>query len=225
MDSLILITKEDFSELSYLCNKNNFQLCTHAIGDSGNRLVLDSYLKHTKNNSNHRWRIEHAQMVEDSDIDKFIKGRIIPSMQPSHSTTDMRWMKSRIGDYRINRISRWKTFVDANIPIAGGSDWPIEDGEPLYEYYSAVTRQNHNGWPKGGWQPQEKLDRINALKMFTTWAAYSEFADHRRGMIKEGFDADLTIFSDDILKCKVADILNIETIGTVINGKIEYLNF
>ena len=221
---LILISKQDFSELAHLCNKNNFQLCTHAIGDNGNRLVLDSYLKHTKNNPNHRWRIEHAQMVENSDVDKFVEGNIIPSMQPSHCTSDMRWMNSRIGNHRVDRISRWKTFADYNLPIAGGSDCPIEDGQPLFEYYAAVTRQNHDGLPKGGWQPQEKLDRINALRMFTTWAAYSEFADHKRGMIKKGFDADLTIFSNDILKCKISEILNIETLGTVINGKIEYLN-
>ena len=221
---LILISKDDFDELAYNCNRYNFQLCTHAIGDNGNRLVLDSYIDNTKHNSNHRWRVEHAQMVENSDIEKFIDGRIIPSMQPSHCTSDMRWLESRIGNHRVDRISKWKTFVDANVPIAGGSDCPIEDGEPLFEYYAAVTRQDHNGLPKGGWQPQEKLDRISALKMFTLWAAYSEFAEHKRGMIKIGYDADLTIFSDDITKCAVDDILKTEAIGTVVGGNVVYLN-
>lgn len=221
---LILISKDDFDELAYQCNKYDFQLCTHAIGDNGNRLVLDAYINNTKHNPNHRWRVEHAQMVEHSDINKFINGRIIPSMQPSHCTSDMRWLDSRIGKNRLGRISKWKTFVDANVPIAGGSDCPIEDGEPLYEYYAAITRQDHNGLPKGGWQPQERLDRISALKMFTVWAAYSEFAEHKRGMIKIGYDADMTIFSDDITKCPVDDILKTEAIGTIVGGKVVYLN-
>ena len=163
-------------------------------------------------------------MVEDADVNKFKIGNIIPSMQPSHCTSDMRWVHKRIGNNRIHRISRWKTFVDANIPIAGGSDCPIEDGQPLCEYFAAVTRQDHNGWPKDGWQPQEKLDRINALKMFTTWAAYSEFAENRRGVIREGYDADLTILSDDIIQCDISNILNIQSLGTIVNGGIEYLD-
>jgi len=215
---LILISHEKFSQLAQQCNDANFQLCTHAIGDKGNRMVLDAYKNATQNSSNHRWRIEHAQMVADEDIPKFLEYNILPSMQPSHCTSDMRWMDKRIGKDRLSRVSRWKSFIDLGIPIPGGSDCPIEDGEPLFEYYAAVTRQNHSGWPEGGWQPQEKLDRLNALKMFTTWAAFGEFSENRRGLIQEGYDADFTIYDNDITRCKPSEILNSKLIATIVNG-------
>ena len=154
-----------------------------------------------KNRKNHRWRIEHAQMVCDEDIPRFAKAGIIPSMQPSHCTSDMPWLHDRLGAHRLHRISRWQSFIDSGCKIPGGSDCPIEEGNPIFEYYAAVTRQNHDAMPKDGWQAQEIISRIDALKMFTTWAAYGEFAEHRRGKIRPGFDADLTILSDDILKC------------------------
>ena len=215
---LILISHEEFTELAQKCNDANFQLCTHAIGDRGNKMVLDIYANTIKNTPNHRWRIEHAQMVTDEDIPRFATHQIIPSMQPSHCTSDMRWIDKRIGKNRLSRISRWKSFIDLGIPIPGGSDCPIEDGEPLFEYYAAVTRQNHSGWPEGGWQPQEKLDRLNALKMFTTWAAFGEFSEDRRGLIKEGYDADFTIYDNDITTCKPSEILNSKLIATIVNG-------
>ena len=215
---LILISNEEFSQLSKKCNDANFQLCTHAIGDKGNRMVLDAYRNATQNSSNHRWRIEHAQMVKDEDIPKFLEYNILPSMQPSHCTSDMRWLDKRIGSNRLSRVSRWKSFIDLGIPIPGGSDCPIEDGEPLFEYYAAVTRQSHSGWPEGGWQPQEKIDRLNALKMFTTWAAFGEFSEDRRGLIQEGYDADFTIYDNDITTCKPSEILNSKLIATIVNG-------
>ena len=216
---LILISNEEFSQLSKECNDANFQLCTHAIGDKGNRIVLDTYRDATKSSNNHRWRIEHAQMVADEDIPKFLEYNILPSMQPSHCTSDMRWMHKRIGLNRLSRVSRWQSFINLGIPIPGGSDCPIEDGEPLFEYYAAVTRQNHNGWPEGGWQPQEKIDRLNALKMFTTWAAFGEFSEYRRGIIQPGYDADFTIYDNDITTCKPLEILNSELIATIVGGQ------
>ena len=216
---LILISHEEFTELAQKCNDANFQLCTHAIGDRGNKMVLDIYANTIKNTPNHRWRIEHAQMVTDEDIPRFATHQIIPSMQPSHCTSDMRWIDKRIGKNRLSRISRWKSFIDLGIPIPGGSDCPIEDGEPLFEYYATVTRQNHSGWPEGGWQPEEKLDRLNALKMFTTWAAFGEFSEHRRGLIQEGYDADFTIYDNDITTCKPSEILNSKLIATIVNGR------
>ena len=219
---LILISKEEFYDLANRCKKSNFQLCTHAIGDKGNKIVLDTYGKVNKDNHTHRWRIEHAQMVRDEEIYKFKKFNILPSMQPSHCTSDMRWLDKRIGKSRLTRISRWKSFINLDIPIPGGSDCPIEDGEPLFEYYAAVTRQDHNGWPKGGWQPQEKISRIDALKMFTTWAAYGEFSEHKRGQIQIGYDADFTIYEQDLIKCDSDKILGTQLIATIVNGKFVY---
>jgi len=219
---LILISHEEFTELAQRCRDANFQLCTHAIGDRGNKMVLDIYANTIKNTFNHRWRIEHAQMVTDKDLPRFAEHQILPSMQPSHCTSDMRWIEERIAAHRSPRISRWQSFIDLGLPIPGGSDCPIEDGEPLFEYYAAITRQDHSGWPENGWQSQEKLNRMDALKMFTTWAAYGEFAEHKRGSIKIGYDADFTILSNVITECEPQDILNSKILGVVVNGTFVY---
>ena len=221
---LFCITSDEFKDLAYRCREAGFQLCTHAIGDRGNRMVLDVYSETLKKNKNHRWRIEHAQMVCDEDIPRFVKNGIIPSMQPSHCTSDMPWLHDRLGTERLHRISRWQSFIDSGCQIPGGSDCPIEEGNPIFEYYAAVTRQNHDGVPKKGWQTQETVSRLNALKMFTAWAAYGEFAEHRRGKIRPGFDADLTFLSTDITNCKPDEILKTEILGTMVAGKMIYNN-
>ena len=219
---LLLITSDEFKDLTFRCRDAGFQLCTHAIGDRGNRMVLDVYSETMKNKKNHRWRIEHAQMVCEEDIPRFSASGIVPSMQPSHCTSDMPWLHDRLGSERLHRISRWQSFINAGCQIPGGSDCPIEEGNPIFEYYAAVTRQNHQGMPKGGWQKQEAVSRLNALKMFTTWAAYGEFAEHRRGKIRPGFDADLTILSQDILSCTTDEILSTEILGTMVGGNLIY---
>ena len=217
---LILISTEEFNQLVRNCYKYNFQLNTHAIGDRGNNFVLNAYAKVLNSNNNRRWRIEHAQMVSDDDILKFKNHAILPSMQPSHCTSDMKWLPERLGVDRLKLISRWQSFVDLGMKIPGGSDCPIEEGNPLFEFYAAVTRQNHNKWPKNGWQPQEKLNHFNAFKMFTTWAAYGGFEESKRGKIDLGYDADLTVLSDNILAANSKDILDIQILKTIINGII-----
>ena len=216
---LILITHDEFEKLTIRCRDAGFQLCTHAIGDRGNKMVLDIYSEFIKELNNHRWRIEHAQMVCDEDIPRFAKAGIVPSMQPSHCTSDMPWLHDRLGSNRLHRISRWQSFIDAGCKIPGGSDCPIEEGNPIFEYYAAVTRKNHNGTPSDGWQKQEAVSRIDALKMFTTWAAYGEFAEHRRGKIRPGFDADLTFLNQDITECPEKEILKTEVLGTMVAGE------
>ena len=219
---LILISKEEFDDLASLCHNYNFQLCTHAIGDRGNQFVLDTYEKYLQSKNNRRWRIEHAQMLTTSDIERLKKLSIIASMQPSHCTSDMKWLNQRIGEKRLHRISRWNTLLKNNIIIAGGSDCPIEEGNPIYEYYAAVTRKDHTGYPVGGWQPQELLSRIDGLKILTQGSAYAEFSENSRGTIKVGYDADLTILSDDITLIEPQKILQTKVIATIVNGKIIY---
>ena len=217
---LILISHDEFIKIASKCADTNFQLCTHAIGDKGNKMVIDVYSKYYK--ENYRWRIEHAQMIKYDDMLRCKEYQIIPSMQPSHCTSDMRWMKDRIGSHRTHRISRWKTFEDLGLPIPGGSDCPIEDGNPLFEYYAAITRQDHQGFPENGWHPEEALSRKSALKMFTQWAAYGEFSENRRGMIKENYDADLTVMDKDIIACEPHEILETNIMITIVGGRAVY---
>ena len=219
---LILISKDEFSDLIQKCYKYNFQLNTHAIGDRGNQYVLNLYKTVLKKSNNKRWRIEHAQMIDDDDINMFKGHSILPSMQPSHCTSDMKWLKQRIGENRLKLISRWNSFLKLNIPIPGGSDCPIETGNPLFEFYAAVTRQDHQGFPKGGWQPQERINPLQALKMFTTWAAYGGFQEENRGKIDVGYDADLTVLSNNLLNITNSKILNIQIKKTIINGEFVY---
>jgi len=219
---LVLISPEEFKSLATSCYKNNFQLNVHAIGDRGNSLVIDTYSDVLGGPNDRRWRIEHAQMVRTQDIQRFKDFSLVPSMQPSHCTSDMRWMDDRIGTHRSHRISRWQSFIDMGLKIPGGSDCPIEDGNPLLEYYAAVTRKDRAGLPEGGWQPQEKVSRMNALRMFTTWAAYGAFSESRRGIIAPGFDADLTVLSNDITSCDEMEIIGTEVMMTVVGGKEVY---
>ena len=219
---LILITKEEFENLATQCFNNNFQLNTHAIGDRGNDFVLNHYAKTLGANNHRRWRIEHAQMVTDNDVNRFKHYNILPSMQPSHCTSDMKWLPDRIGNHRLKLISRWQSFINAGLKIPGGSDCPIETGNPLFEFYAAITRQDHQGWPQQGFQSHEKINRNNALNMFTTWAAYGGFEENKRGKIKIGFDADLTILNQDLLSVDVNSILETKILYTIVKGKIIY---
>lgn len=219
---LILISKEEFRELAILCYKYNFQLNTHAIGDRGNTYVLDHYASAVGKTNDRRWRIEHAQMVSDSDIMKFKKYNILPSMQPSHCTSDMHWLPDRLGNHRLKLISRWQSFINLGVKIPGGSDCPIETGNPLFEFYAAVTRQNHRLLPAGGFQPQEKIHSKDALNMFTKWGAYGSFNENKQGQITKGYNGDLTVISDDILSIQSKNILEVEILYTIVNGKIVY---
>ena len=220
---LILISHEEFNKLAKRCAASNYQLNTHAIGDRGNRMVIDTYSKYTKE-KDIRWRIEHAQMVTSKDLDRIVNNNIIPSMQPSHCTSDMKWLPSRIGNHRLHRISRWKTFINKGAKIAGGSDCPIEDGNPLFELYAAITRQNHEGQPNQGFQKQEAVTPIEALKMLTTWGAHAEFQEGNKGRIKPRYNADLTILSDDITEIKANKILSTKILGTIVGGNFAYKN-
>ena len=221
---LILISSEKFTKLAQKCYDANFQLNTHAIGDRGNDYVLNTYGNVLPKDNDSRWRIEHAQMVSDKDIVRFADHNILPSMQPSHCTSDMKWLKDRLGEHRLSLISRWQTFINHGLKIPGGSDCPIEVGNPIFEFYAAVTRQDHAGWPKGGWQPQEKINRLNALKMFTKWAAYGGFQEHRRGMLRKNYDADLTVLSKNILEVNHEEILSTRIVHTIVNGQFVYTN-
>ena len=208
------------------------QVETHAIGDGGNRLLLDLYAAAFKavpkgekrRVKEPRWRDEHTQIVDPADIPRFKDLGVIPSMQPSHAIGDLYFAPARLGAKRLIGAYAWKTFLDLGLPVAGGSDAPVERGEPMIEFYAAVARRDIRGGagPDSLWHPEQKVSRQDALKMFTKYAAFAGFEEDKRGSIAKGKWADLTILDRDIMTIPDADILTTKTVMTVIAGEVVY---
>lgn len=207
--------------------KRGIQLEVHAIGDDANRHVLDLYEqafarvpRAARAVAEPRWRIEHAQIVHPRDRARFATLGVIPSMQPSHAISDLYFAPSRLGLERLDRAYSWRSFVELGLPVPGGSDAPVERGEPMIEFYAAVVRKDLAGKSGEGWHPEQAVGRLDALKMFTLWPAYAAFAEKDLGSIEPGKLADLTVLSDDILEIPEADLLKTAAVMTVINGEI-----
>jgi predicted amidohydrolase YtcJ len=208
--------------------RKGVQVEVHAIGDRANRTILDWYEKafnetpmiERQDRSEPRWRIEHAQIVHPDDIPRFAKLKIIPSMQPSHAIGDLHFAPSRIGVKRLEGAYAWQTFLKQGSIIAGGSDAPVERGEPMIEFYAAVARKDQKGFSGEGWHPEQAVSREQALKMFTIWPAFAAFEEKSRGSIEVGKFADLTALSADIMKIPEMEILKTRCLMTVINGEI-----
>ena len=209
--------------------RKGIQVETHAIGDRANRFVLDEYEAAFKDVAaserkvaEPRWRVEHAQIVNPADIPRFAKLGVIPSMQPSHAIGDLFFAPSRVGMDRLAGAYAWESFIKSGVVVPGGSDAPVERGEPMIEFYAAVARKDQKGFSGEGWHPEEAVSREDALKMFTIWPAYAAFEEKLRGTIEAGKLADLTILSADIMKIPELEILKTRCVMTVINGEIVY---
>lgn len=209
--------------------RQGIQVETHAIGDWANRFILDEYEKALKavplaqrKIRSPRWRDEHTQIVNPVDIPRFARLGIIPSMQPSHAIGDLHFVPSRIGIARTKGAYAWQSLIKTGAIIPGGSDAPVERGEPMIEFYAAVARKDIRGFSGEGWHPEEKVTREQALKMFTIWPAYAAFEEKLRGSIQVGKLADLTILSADIMKIPEMDILKTRCVMTVIGGETVY---
>jgi predicted amidohydrolase YtcJ len=207
-----------------LCIENGFQVCTHAIGDGGNRMVLDVYEKAIAEHAgvDHRFRVEHAQVLAPADIARFSRLRVIPSMQPTHCTSDMYWAEDRIGAERIQGAYAWRQLIDSGCVIPCGSDFPVEGVNPLWGVYAAVTRQDQDGWPEGGWRPEERMTVYEALRGFTLDAAHAEFAEHLKGSLKVGKLADFTVLGKDPFTIEPRQILSTHVVYTIVGGRIVY---
>ena len=204
--------------------KNDYQVCTHAIGDRGIRYVLNIY-KDALNQipkNDHRFRIEHSQIVNLDDIPRYAELSVIPSMQPQHAISDMPWVKDRIGTDRMAGAYAWRSFIDEGLIIPCGSDVPVEIPNPLVGIYNAVTRQNETGFPDGGWLPEQKMTIEEVIKGYTIWAAEAAFQEDILGSIEVGKYADFTILDKDILTIKPNEILDTKPIYTIVGGKIRY---
>ena len=206
--------------------KAGFQVCTHAIGDRGNRIVLDAYEKAMLRTQTYgldkRLRIEHAQVVEEKDFKRFAKLGMVASMQPTHCTSDMYWAVERVGRERILGAYAWQTFLKQGTLVAGGSDAPVESYNPLWGIFAAVTRQDQKGYPDHGWYPDQRMSEIQALKAFTQWAAYAAFEESDRGTIKPGQRADLTILDRPITDTDPLNILEARVLMTIVDGRLVF---
>ena len=199
-----------------------FQMCTHAIGDSANRLVLNVYGEILKQPNDYRWRIEHCQVVETSDVKKFKQYSIIPSVQPTHATSDMEWADERLGADRIKYAYAYKTLLKQNNLVANGSDFPVESINPLFGFYAAVTRKDQKGNPTAGFQKENALTRTEALKGMTIWAAYAAFEENEKGSLEAGKFADFVILDKDIMTIPENELFKPKVLSTVVGGQVIY---
>lgn len=225
----LTVKEKPFQKMLQTALKNGIQVMTHAIGDAANRFTLDEYEKafHAvsaaqRKISEPRWRIEHAQIVTPIDIPRFAALKVIPSMQPSHAIGDLHFAPQRLGLDRLAGAYAWQSFIQAGSIIPGGSDAPVERGNPIIEFYAAVARKDLQGFSGEGWHPELAVTRAQALKMFTVWPAYAAFEENLRGTIEVGKLADFTVFSADIMQIPEAEILKVYVVMTVIGGKVVY---
>ncbi|MBU2974038.1 amidohydrolase [Zobellia sp. B3R18] len=208
-------------EIEHLARRlaiSEYQMNTHAIGDSANAVVLRTYQKVLKDRPNRRWRVEHAQIIDSLDFDYFANG-VIPSVQPTHATSDMYWAEDRLGEDRVKGAYAFKKLLDKAGTLALGTDFPVEQVSPFLTFYAAVTRKDVKGYPEGGFQMQDALTREEALKGMTIWAAYSNFEEDEKGSIEAGKFADFVIYDKDMMTVPVAEIPTIMAEQTFINGK------
>lgn len=199
-----------------------FQMCTHAIGDSANRNMLNIYGAILQGKNDLRWRIEHCQVVNKNDINKFGKYSIIPSVQPTHCTSDMYWADERLGAERIKSAYAYKDLLKQNGFIVNGSDFPVEGINPLFGFYAAVSRKDQKNFPEKGFQKENALTRQEALKGMTIWAAYSAFEEDEKGSLEPGKYADYTVLEKDIMTIPENELWNVKVLQTVVGGRVMY---
>ncbi len=212
---------EHLADVARRARAAGFQANTHAIGDRGIRNAIDAY-ERAGVTPNDRFRIEHLQVVAPSDFPRLVRDGIIASMQPTHATSDMYWAEARVGPERIKGAYAWRTVLNAGGRLALGSDFPVEDVNPFFGIYAAVTRQDQKRWPAGGWYPEQKLTLAEAIRGFTRDAAYAAFEEDSRGTIEPGKLADFTIVEGDLYAMPESDLFKARVLYTVVDGKIVY---
>ncbi len=201
---------------------SKFQMNTHAIGDSANRLMLNVYGEALRGQPDRRWRIEHAQVVSAADVPKFGRYRVVPSVQPTHATSDMPWAGERLGPARLRAAYAYQALLRQYGQVALGSDFPVEDINPLYGFHAAVARQDARNQPPGGFQPENALTREQALRGMTTWAAHAGFEERRKGQIKPGMLADFVVLNTDVMTAPNERLRGAQVQQTWIGGQLRY---
>lgn len=215
--AMVIGTKE-YENLAKQIEAADYQMNTHAIGDSANRFVLQTYSKVLEKETNRRWRVEHAQVITDNDFDYFKNENIIPSIQPTHATSDMYWAEERVGEERVKGAYAYKTLLEKSGRVALGTDFPVEKVSPFLTFYAAVARKDLKSFPQNGFQKENGLTREQTLKGMTIWAAYSNFEDQEKGSVEIGKHADFVILDKDIMTVPERQIPYIKVKGTYIGG-------
>jgi predicted amidohydrolase YtcJ len=196
----------------------DWQLCTHAIGDSGNRMILQAYNKYLKGKNDKRWRVEHAQVINEQDFDLFGRASVIPSVQPTHATSDMYWAGERLGAVRLKGAYAYRRLLQQNGWLPLGTDFPVEDISPLKTFLAAVFRVDAEGKPAGGFQPENALSREETLRGMTIWAAKADCLDKEIGSLEAGKQADFVILDKDLMSIPAAEVLQTKVISTYSSG-------
>jgi len=224
---LVAVPEDEIFSIVKKCLSAGYQVAMHAIGDRANRMALDASERAQREvrSADPRLRIEHAQILALDDIPRFSRLGMIASMQPIHCLMDMAFAEFRVGTERMKGAYAWKSLMESGTVIAGGSDvpdFPVEYSNPLWGIYSAVTRQDLEGKPEGGWYPGQRVSRLEALKMYTIHAAYAAFEENLKGSLAPGKLADLTVLSHDLMSIPEREIPKIEVLATILGGKIVY---
>lgn len=218
----LLASEQEFRDIAKKINEHGFQMNTHAIGDSANRLLLDIYGEVLGGKNDKRWRIEHSQIINPADMGKFGRYNIIPSVQPTHATSDMYWAGDRLGSERIKHAYPFKELMEQNGYLPLGTDFPVEDINPFYTFHSAVARQDAKNWPANGFQMENALSREQALRGMTIWAAKSNFEESEKGSIEAGKFADFILVDRDLMTVKPDEMRSTQVLRTYLNGKLVY---
>jgi predicted amidohydrolase YtcJ len=218
---LLKSTQEHIREVAERGLKAGFQINSHAIGDRGNRVVLDAYEQALKAvpTADHRFRVEHAQILHYDDIPRFAQLGVIPSMQASHQTSDMYWIGKRLGPTRLYGAYAWQSLLQTGVVIPNGSDFPVEQVNPLISFHASIARQDARDWPAGGWFPEQKMSREDALRSMTIWPAYAGFQESSMGSITAGKLADFVILDTDIMRVPVEMVMKTKVVSTWVGGK------
>jgi predicted amidohydrolase YtcJ len=218
----LLSTKEHFDSVANILYEKGWQMCTHAIGDSGNRMILNVYAKYLKGKNDLRWRVEHAQVVNQNDFKMFGDYSIIPSVQPTHATSDMYWATDRLGPERVKGAYAYKQLLEQNGWLPLGTDFPVEDISPFKTFYAAVVRKDAKGWPPDGYQMENALTREETLRGMTIWAAKSNFEEKEKGSLEKGKFADFVLLNADIMKEAPDKLLQVKVLKTFLGGEKVY---